>query len=749
MANIKNKFNFIFLSLFIFGVHTQAKTQFLEGKVLNINEKGIKIPLVGATLRWQNSSDGGITDFEGYFKIKKNPENHQLILSLIGYLSDTLMVHTNDFQEINLNESKTDLEGVIIRGNSSVLDKLNPIQAEIITSLALKKAACCNLSESFETNASVSVSYADAITGSKQIQMLGLSGSYIQINTENIPNIRGLNTTYGLNYTPGTWVNSIDIGKGAGSVVNGYESMSGSINVELIKPENADKLFINSYLNSQGRGELNVHLADTLSKKWSVGLLTHASSQKGKVDGNDDGFLDIPLYTQYNLINRWKYQSEKFSTQFGVKFLDENRVGGQSIFDPKTDKNTSKAYGFGSKTKRFELFGKVAMLFPNLPYKGLGLIINGLAHDNQSYFGFKNYSGNEQSIYSNLIFQNIISNTNHTYRTGASILVDNYDESFTGQQYVRNEIVPGIFGEYSFTIPEKFNLLLGSRVDFHNIYGTKFTPRLHLKFDLDNKSQLRANIGTGWRVPNIFAENFGYFVNSRAIFILENIKPETARNIGVSFNRDFNIFDKKGSIILDFYRTDFQNQLIVDMENTAQVLFYNQRGKSFSNSFQAEVNLNPKERFDLKVAYRLFDVKSDFLSQNGTMTLLAKQFINKDRVLFNAAYATKWNKWKYDITLQWNGKRRIPNTEPGHTHAIDSPQIFAPAYTNLNAQITKVYKNWEIYLGGENLTNFKQKAPIIAAKDPFDKDFDASMVWGPVAGRMVYSGVRWKMGERD
>ncbi len=734
---------FLFFVFFI-AFYEKTYSQFLVGKVLSKNQENLTQPLVGAILRWQNAVGGETSDEEGNFKIKKNALNHALIISLIGYKTDTLMVHSTDFLEIRLIEFSSNLNTVTVTSSSSQIDRLNPIQTEFLTIKTLKKAACCNLSESFETNASVSVSFADAITGSKQIQMLGLSGNYVQINTENIPNIRGLNTTFGLNYTPGTWITSIDIGKGAGSVVNGYESMAGAINVELIKPENADKAFINTYLNSQGRAELNVHLADTISKKWSVGLLTHTSSQIAKIDGNNDGFLDLPKYNQYNFINRWKYLGEKYTGQFGLKYLNENRIGGQTNFVPETDKNTINAYGFGSKTSRIEFFMKNALLFPNKPYMGLGWIVNALTHKNESYFGFKNYAGKQKSIYSNLIFQNIISNTNHTYKIGTSLLLDNYNEVFVDSTFKRAEIVPGIFTEYSFTIPEKFNILIGNRVDFHNLYGTKFTPRVHFKFDLTKYTQLRANFGKGWRVPNALAENFGYFVSSRNIIFKDKIKPEVSWNYGINMNNDFTIFDKKGTIIIDFYQTNFTNQLIVNMENTDKVIFSNLVGKSFSNSVQFELNYSPIQRFDLKIAYRNIDIKSDIMAENGLLTLLPKQFVSKDKILLNMAYAKKWNKWKYDFTWQWNGKRRIPNTEFGHLHLANSPLRYAPSYSNINAQISKVYKDWEFYLGGENLNNFKQKKPIIAWQSPFSKEFDASMVWGPIAGRMLYLGIRLK-----
>jgi len=340
------------------------------------------------------------------------------------------MVHSLEFLEVYLNPENAALAEVVVKAEATSMDRMNPIHTEIITSKALAKAACCNLSESFETNASVSVSYSDAVTGAKQIQLLGLSGNYIQTNVENIPAIRGLNSTFGLNYIPGTWISSIDVGKGAGSVVSGYESMTGALNVELAKPDAAEKLYLNTYMNSQGRGEINLNLANKINEKWSVGLLTHASTLQTKLDQNKDGFLDLPLYTQYNAINRWKYQSDKMMASFGIKALYEDRLGGQVNFNPDTDRNTAKAYGFGSTTKRYEFFSKTAKLYQTKPYQGLGFIVNGVYHDNVSYFGFKNYSGTQKGLYANLIYQNIFGNTNHQYKAGLSYLLDDYNEKY-------------------------------------------------------------------------------------------------------------------------------------------------------------------------------------------------------------------------------------------------------------------------------------------------------------------------------
>jgi len=742
---MKPSYKILIVSLLLLSKTAFSQTEVVRGIVLEKKSDGKTEPVIGATLRWENAKSGTSTDAKGEFSLNKSTQNHELIVSSVGYKIDTLMVHSLDFVTVILKISSADLQEVVVKSDATTIDRMNPIHTEIITTKALAKAACCNLSESFETNASVSVSYSDAITGSKQIQLLGLSGNYVQTNVENIPSIRGLNTTFGLNYLPGTWLASIDVAKGAGSVVNGYESMTGALNIELAKPDMAEKLYLNVYGNSQGRGEINLNLANKINKKWSVGLLTHASTLQSKLDQNGDGFLDLPLYTQFNGINRWKYQSDKMMASFGLKALYEDRTGGQVSFNPDTRGTYSGFYGFGSKTQRYEFFSKTAKLYQTKPYEGLGLIINGLYHDNVSYFGFKNYTGTEKSLYTNLIYQNIFDNTNHQYKAGLSYLLDDYHEKYIDSTFKRTESVPGAFVEYTETIPDKLVVVLGGRVDFHNLYGTRFTPRFHLKYNLSTNTALRLSAGKGWRMPNAIAENFGMLVNSRQLSVIGIIKPEESWNFGASLSNDFYLFEQKGTLILDAYRTDFQNQLIVDMENSDLVRFYNLKGSSFSNSFQAEVNYSPITRMDIKLAYRVFDVQNDVQTPTGELTLLPKQFVNRDRFLMNLAYTTKFDKWKFDFTWQWNGKRRIPNTSEGHIHSSTSQSVFAPAFSNINAQITKAFFKWEMYVGGENLNNFTQKDPIFGANDPFGKNFDASMVWGPVIGRMVYVGMRYKI----
>ena len=708
---------------------------------------GRRVTLVGATVLWAGTSAGTVTDSAGRFQIATQDASNQLIVRYVGYQSDTVIITDLAAEaavtlRADASGNGRTLQEVTVLGSPGQIDRINPIQTELITRRTLAKAACCNLSESFETNASVSVSYADAVTGARQIQFLGLGGQYVQINVENIPTVRGLATAFGFNYIPGTWITSIDVGKGAGSVVNGYESMSGQMNVELQKPDSPDRLFLNGYINSFGRAEGNVNWSNSLGKKWSVGVLGHASTLRTEIDQNRDGFRDLPLYTQVNAINRYRYSSDRFVAQLGVKALYEDRDGGQlSRFGPGR-------YSFGNTTKRLEFFSKTAKLYPDKPYKGLGLILNGLNHEQTANFGFRTYTGRQRTFYANLIYQNIIGNTNHAYRAGISYLLDDYREQLAALQTSRTESVPGVFAEYTYTYPEKVTVVLGGRFDYHNLFGPQWTPRAHLKYDLNPSLTLRASAGRGFRVPNFLAENFGYFVSSRAIINEAQVRPEVSWNYGGSLTNDFTLFGKKSSLVLDYHRTDFRNQLIIDVDHPRELYAYNLQGISFANSFQAELNIRPARRFEVKAAYRLFDVRQTMGGPFGENRLLPKMMVSRDRVLLNAGYALPFDKWKFDATLQWNGPRRIPYLREGyaHTNYANMPVEYAPGFYTLNAQVSRAFRSgWEVYLGGENLTGFRQANPVVAANDPFGADFDAgSRVWGPITGRMVYAGFRFK-----
>ena len=721
----------------------------VKGVVLQENSKGKFEPMPNASVYWLGTRKGVITDSLGVFEINTDTSTQQLIISYTGFKADTLtVVHANDLKVIMASKGQLNEVTIFSRQLGSFIPYLNPIRTQVMTGAELLKAACCNLSESFETNPSVDVSYNDAVTGSKQIQMLGISGNYTQLTVENLPGPRGLATPLGLNSIAGPWIESIQLTKGTGSVVNGFESIAGQINVELKKPESAEKLLGNIYVNDQGKTDLNLNVATKLNEKWATALLLHDNFMNNALDMNMDGFKDMPTGNTFSLVNRYKYDnSNGVLAQFGVKVLNDQKVGGETSFNENSDKYTQNRYGLAINTQRYELFGKLGYVFPQQKFKSIGLQFNASDYQQASYFGLTNYNANQQSFFTNLIYQSIINSTIHKFRTGFSFQYDKYNEDYNLNSYVRKEIVPGTFFEYTYTPNDQWSLVAGIRGDNNNIYGSFITPRLNIRYEPVIGTVFRLSAGKGQRTANIFAENNSLFVSQRSLMIMGqnnsgaySLNPEISWNKGISLDQKFNVFNNPATLSLDYFRNDFKNQVVVDIESAKKIHIYNLAGKSYSNSFQAEVNMTPFTKLDIRVAYRYFDVK-----QTYSGNLLDRPFIAKHRAFLSVDYATN-NDWKFNYTVTFNGKKRIVN--PYESYVSFIPPTSSPSYYLMNAQVSKSFGNnnlMDIYVGVENISNFFQQNTILSADDPFGPNFDASMIWGPVTGRMLYVGWRIKI----
>ena len=721
----------------------------VKGVVLQENAKGKFEPMPNASVYWLGTGKGVVTDSLGVFEINTDTSTQKLVISYTGFKADTLtVVHANDLKVIMASKGQLNEVTIFSRQLGSFIPYLNPIRTQVMTGTELLKAACCNLSESFETNPSVDVSYNDAVTGSKQIQMLGISGNYTQLTVENLPGPRGLATPLGLNSIAGPWIESIQLTKGTGSVVNGFESIAGQINVELKKPESAEKLLGNIYVNDQGKTDLNLNVATKLNEKWSTALLLHDNFMNNALDMNMDGFKDMPTGNTFSLVNRYKYDnSNGVLAQFGVKVLNDQKVGGETSFNENSDKYTQNRYGLAINTQRYELFGKLGYVFPQQKFKSIGLQFNASDYQQASYFGLTNYNANQQSFYTNLIYQSIINSTIHKFRTGFSFQYDKYNEDYNLNSYVRKEIVPGTFFEYTYTPNDKWSVVAGIRGDNNNLYGSFITPRLNIRYEPVIGTVFRLSAGKGQRTANIFAENNSLFVSQRILMIMGqnnsgaySLNPEISWNKGISLDQKFNLFNNPATLSLDYFRNDFKNQVVVDIESAKKIHIYNLAGKSYSNSFQAEVNMTPVTKLDLRVAYRYFDVK-----QTYSGNLLDRPFIAKHRAFLSVDYATN-NDWKFNYTITFNGKKRIVN--PYESYVSFIPPTSSPSYYLMNAQVSKSFginNPMDIYVGVENISNFFQQNTILSADDPFGPNFDASMIWGPVTGRMLYLGWRIKI----
>ena len=702
-----------------------------------------KKPIYGAKIKLLQAKSGTVSREDGTFELvlpKELPDT--LVISAFGYNPDTLIVSKKDrFTALNiLLYSDKLLPEILIeyRKNGHSISRLKTLHVEELTAIELRKAACCNLSESFETNASVDVNITDAVSGAKKIQMMGLDGVYTQIQMENIPYLRGLESAFGLSSLSGTWIESIQITKGTGNVVNGYESMAGLVNLELKKPDEMEKIYLNVYQNIFGRSEFNFNKGIILNPKWSTGFLGHVSSTYGNIDRNKDAFRDLPTGDNTAFMNRWAYKGKKMEAQFGINFYRDRKVGGQtSFFRNEENQVDTVNYGVLINSKHIDIYGKTGF-FGKRPMQSLGIVYNIKHQEIDGFFGLKNFSGLEKRGYINVIYDDIIGTSDHKIKVGTSFVAIDISQKADTLSQKRMELVPGIFAEYTYT-GRRLTGVFGSRYDYHSIFREQFSPRVHLKYLLSEMTDLRFTAGKGWRVPNFIIDNISLLASSKQWIAPSETKPEISWNIGGSLVHEMKIFERKATISLDFYHTRFENQLIVDRDDAINaIVFSNLKNSSFSNSFQTEFSFSPIKNLDIRLAYKFLDVEAKYGNEMRQQVMIPRQ-----RGFVNIAYITRNKRWEYDFTCSVFSPSRLPIQRDMTNDTLLISDMKSPIYAMINAQITHIYKKFDFYLGGENLTNSTQKNPIIDAANPFGSKFDATNIYMPITGINIYVGIRY------
>jgi outer membrane receptor for ferrienterochelin and colicins len=749
----------IILILILSYILVPLNAQVLKGKVTELGDDKQLVPVVGASLQWLGTDIGTFTNESGIYEILSTTKTNQLIVSYVSYESDTIIVNKEQ-KELNIILSGAKSLGEVqVLGNQGSYISIKPILTQVITSEGLRRAACCNLSESFEGSLSVDVEYSDAVSGAKQITMLGLAGIYTQILLENVPYNRLLANQFGLGFVPGPWMEAISVAKGTSSVSNGYEGITGQINIDYKKPEtNMERVYMNLYGSSMGKVELNFNSRFDMSRNKPISgmFLLHTESQLARVDMNHDGFMDIPLNKQLNAMYRIDYRKSNWlEGRTMISYVLEDRTGGEMDYNAKTDRLSNSVYGLNIKTNKVDIISKNGILFKGHEFKSLGTIVSLTYQNNKSVFGLRNYDAQQMSGYMNILFNDKYgSKHNHKVGFGISAQIDYLDEYLgpllsTELPYSlkKTEIVPGAYVEYAYSIDEKFIIMPGMRLDYNDYYNQLFwTPRIHTKWQITPTTSFRASAGKAYRVSNVIVENLSLLVSNRTFDFKEDLKPEEAYNMGGSIVKTFKTKGGKSSFTVDYYYTHFVNQIIVDMDKDPHIIYiYNLNGdyngmnnRSYSNAFQAELILYPIKRFEVTLAYRYNDVK---VTTDGH--LQQKVLMSPHKALVNLNYALPYDKWKFNISLQYNGKMRLPIADVAGTE-VPEYRIsgVSPAYYIMNAQITKKLRKWEFYVGGENLLNYKQEHPILGHTDPFGSKFDASMVYAPIVGIMGYAGIR-------
>lgn len=747
----------------------------LQSSLVSESAEPVYVPLPGAYVRWAHDpASTTITDGFGFFKIAKANVGDTLVASMIGFETAGWVFNGASYVDIPL-ESGVSLEAaeVVEKRSATELSLLSPLDVQSLNRKELAKAACCNLSEAFETNASVDASFTDAVTGTRQIRMLGLDGKYSQIQVDNLPGPRGLSVVKGLMFIPGDWVNEIHISKGAGTATQGYESITGQINVALKNPETADPLHVNLYVNGAGRTEFNYISRHDVSRRWSTAVLLHGLTNQTVNDRNDDGFLDTPMQQNVVARNEWKFKGDRgVRGEYAITGVQMQSVAGQQAALDLTQNwaqhmanlestDPLPAWSAITELNRIEATAKTGFVFPDAEWRSIGTQWSYYDHQHRHRYGLNRYDGHEQFFRGNLLYAGIFGNTNNAFTAGVTYLYNRFDEEamFVRDSAAliynpnRTERVPGAFFEYTWTGNERLSVIGGIRCDRHNIFGTMVSPRFHARWSVTEWLSWKFAAGRGFRTPNPFMEQLGSWASQRHWYWGSSsvVTPEIATNFGTNFTAKFRLNYRDATLTLDAYSTRFENKMVVDLDAASDfVHVYSLTGESFANTAQAEFNWDMHRRLDLRLAYRWVNAHTDRQLGNPTQD----PFVSRHRAFSQLSYASQLDdrsrQWRTDATFQWIGAQRLPMTSQ-NPEPFARPDV-APDFFQLNAQVTRQFAPaFSIYAGVENALNYKQDRPIIGAdygenpvtQGEFDQYFDASLVYGPIFGRMVYAGLRW------
>ena len=760
-------------------------------------------PLVGANVYWAGTTVGVATDLDGRFQLEPVKSTNLLVTSFMGFHNDTTAVTAHSELTIVLVSDLLLEEVDIVERKMAVLrSRISPLTTETLTGEALCMAACCNLSESFETSASVDVAYSDAATGAKQIRLLGLSGTYVQLLTENTPNIRGLAQSFGMEYIPGPWMEAIQVSKGTSSVLNGYEAIAGQINVEYLKPQKQDPIALNAMISTETHAEVNATGGWDLNDKVSTGILFHAQNMSLELDHNHDGFLDMPKNTNVNLLNRWYVKTGDYTGQFLVRGLYDRRIGGQTQEASSLSPFASSPYKIDLNTWRVDGFMKNGYVFDAELGTSIGIITAASYHNQRNTYGPRHWNAAHSNAYLNAIFQTSFDDSatdlwddhSHMLSTGLSLNYDGYDEDLflpigIDQYYhwdVWKEVTPGVFAEYTYTYKDKVTLLVGIREDYSTRYGFFTTPRMNLRYAPFEWWTVRGSIGLGYRSPNAIADNAAYLASNRMYYAYDRVSDngygimdgilaqERSMNTGVSTVFYIPMGKRELQLSGEYYYTKFLDGVIADMDRSLHgITLYNMHdvdgAQYFSHNWQVEANMEILRGWSMTAAFRYTDVKqTTFNTAANEFQLRDKPLQNKFKGIITTSYQTPLKTWQFDLTAQFNGEGRMPDgfviPEGSNQYTMHNGYIYHKWYPQLLGQVTKFFRTWSIYLGAENITNFTQDNPIkgerlevrgerLEAKgggfvDPYSANYDASMIWAPIHGWKMYLGFRWAL-ERE
>lgn len=751
----------------IFGQDLTGKVTDAEGNVLP-----------GASVYWADTNIGVATATDGKFRLHRVKNYNKLVTSFLGYTNDTITVN-NTTSEVTVKL----LQGVVVE--SVVVDSTQGnyirqegiLKGETISFAGLCKMACCNLAESFENSASVTVGYSDAISGARQIKMLGLAGTYTQILDENRAIMRGLSAPYGLSYTPGMWLNSIQVSKGISSVTAGHEAITGQINLEHRKPTDQERFFMNLYFDSELRPEINLSsaLPVTKDKKLSTIILAHGSLDTKSHDMNKDGYRDLPQSRQFDIASRWLYQANNgMQVRWGAKYINDYRIGGQmgykkNMYEDRKSMIQNGIYGSEVKNEEVNAYFKLGCPVGPAVFdkeendemrSNIAFVVDYDRFREDAYFGaLRNYYGVQNMANANLMYMHYF-----TYRSSLNSGIagsvrgvrENIDIAKLSEEgeiissptpFNRTEGEIGLYTEYTYTIKDKFSLVAGIRYDYNFFFRQSLlTPRGHIKWNITPTTVLRASAGMGYRPTDIITDNIGIMATGRDIKFTTELskmnRMEKALTVGGSLTQTFSTIGYRDlTFSFDYFRSQLYHSVIVDQElDTDNIWIYESNKSSHTDTYQLDMTWSPVKNLDIFATFRWTTSKYTIMRADGTFAKVDRPLTSQYKTLLNVQYATRARKWIFDVTAQLNGPSRIP-TQTGNLEDSE----WSPRYPMFFAQVTRKIRHWDIYVGCENIAGYRQKNPILAYETPYTTAFNSSCIWGPLMGRKFYIGVRFNL----
>lgn len=761
----------------------------LQGVVLDENGQ----PLVGANVYWAETNEGAASDENGMFEVEPVRKTKQLVTSYLGYRNDTLLVQSRDFITIVLTpEDELAEVEVVERRKDVVRARYSAFDVQTLGKGELCRAACCNLSESFETNASVDVAYTDAGTGMHQIRMLGLSGTYVQVLGENSPAVRGLVGSYGMDYVPGPWIESVQISKGTASVRNGYEAITGQINFEFLKPQTQNPLDISFNITDEFHVELDAMGGwdipipkDPMMGTLSTSVMAHYHNGTFTKDEDGDGFLDIPQDQSLNLLNRWYYKNDGYSFQWLMRGMHDDRHSGQRPSWNHPRQMPQDPYLIELQADRVEAMMKHGIMLDKESGMSIGIVSNASFHRQHNLYGPRLWHAEQVNAYTNAIWQNNWEgggnkDNDHQLAVGASVNYDRYDERICfdtlllreGQgrdSWLTNEVTAGVFAEYTFKLEDQLSMVAGVRADYSTRYGWFMTPRLNIRYAPWEWWTIRGSVGLGYRSPLAVADYAQYLPTNRT-WVMTDLKQEQSLNAGVTMSWDIPLGSRSMQLTAEYYYTRFLNGVVADQDSSRySITFFNLSDVpgacAYSHNAQIEATMEILKGWTMTLAFRYNDVKqTTYNAVAGEYQLREKVLQNRFKGLITTSYVTPKGGWQFDVTAQFNGPGRLYDgfkiPDGNKQYYEKDGAVYHTWYPQLMAQVTKYFKhNVSLYFGTANMTNFVQQNCILGDVvpagaqgagliDSHSKDFDATTIWAPTTGWSLYLGLRWAMDKK-